>query len=348
MATIDKQSVRAEFDKIKVGFDEQVKAGKVSTEVAMLVNTLMLLFNLVLSIFMEKSTKKTSANSSIPPSQTTPDDTSITTKSKTGEDQNKQKTVTVAGNTRTVKTVTLLPALTCETCGEDLSHVECTCIERRTKIDIIFEKTEEHVDVEVKQCPTCDATVKAQFPDDMPGPLQYGNGIRAYVIQLIVAQMIALNRVADMVSALIGRMVSPDTMLGFILRLHVALAPWEESAKRQLMMTQSMHVDETSLRVDKKNHWIHVYSSGDITLKFLHQKRGKEAIETIGIIPNYGGTIVHDCWASYLSYDHLKHGLCGGHLLRELTFIIDSNRYRWAKNMKRLLKKAFKMVSSHK
>ena len=30
MATIDKLSVRAEFDKIKVGFDEQVKAGKVS------------------------------------------------------------------------------------------------------------------------------------------------------------------------------------------------------------------------------------------------------------------------------------------------------------------------------
>ena len=67
-------------------------------------------------------------------------------------------------------------------------------------------------------------------------------------------------------------------MLGFILRLHVALASWEESAKRQLMAAQAMHVDETSLRVDKKNYWIHVYSSGDITLKFLHQKRGKEAI----------------------------------------------------------------------
>lgn len=346
MATINKESVRAEFDKIKVGFDEQVKAGKVSTEVAMLVNTLMLLFNLVLSIFMEKSTKKTSANSSIPPSQTTPDDTSTTNKNKAGKD--KQQTITKAGNTRTVETVTVFSALTCDTCGEDLSHVECTCIERRTKIDIIFEKTEEHVDVEVKQCPTCDATVKAKFPDDMPGPLQYGNGIKAYVIQLIIAQMVALNRVADMVSALIGRVISDATMLGFILRLHSALAPWEDNARRQLMVTQSMHVDETSLRVDKKNHWIHVYSSGDITLKFLHPKRGKEAIEDIGIIPHYSGEIIHDCWASYLSYDHLKHGLCGGHLLRELTFIIDSNGYRWAKKMKRLLQKACKMVSSRK
>jgi len=68
MATIDKQSVRDEFDKIKSGFDEHVKAGKVSTEVAMLFNTLIMLFSLVLSIFLEKSTKKTSANSSIPPS----------------------------------------------------------------------------------------------------------------------------------------------------------------------------------------------------------------------------------------------------------------------------------------
>jgi transposase len=69
------------------------------------------------------------------------------------------------------------------------------------------------VDAEVKQCPACDSTVKAQFPDDMPGPLQYGNGIKAYVIQLLVAQMISLNRVVDMVAALIGRAFSEATLL---------------------------------------------------------------------------------------------------------------------------------------
>ncbi|NCT56207.1 MAG: hypothetical protein GW760_00585 [Legionella sp.] len=155
MASIDKQSVRDEFEKIKVGFDEQVKAGKVSTEVAMLVNTLMMLFNLLLSIFMEKTTKKTSQNSSIPPSQTTPDKTSTTNKNKGDSDKNKQKTVTTAGNTRTVETVTVLPASVCDLCGENLSKVVCICVERRTMIDIIFEKTEEHIDVEVKQCPAC-------------------------------------------------------------------------------------------------------------------------------------------------------------------------------------------------
>ncbi|SFL71582.1 hypothetical protein [Nitrosomonas communis] len=32
-----------------------------------------------------------------------------------------------------------------------------------------------------------------------------------------------------------------------------------------------------------KNDWMHVYSSNDITLKFLHRTRGKAAIEAINI-----------------------------------------------------------------
>jgi hypothetical protein len=88
-----------------------------------------------------------------------------------------------------------------------------------------------------------------------------------------------------------------------------------------------------------------VYSAGEITLKFLHRKRGKAAIVAIDIIPRYGGTIIHDCWASYLSYLHCGHGLCGSHLLRELTFIFESNGYAWARNMKRLLQETCVKVS---
>ncbi|WP_419618998.1 IS66 family transposase, partial [Thiolapillus sp.] len=64
-----------------------------------------------------------------------------------------------------------------------------------------------------------------------------------------------------------------------------------------------------------------------------------------GVIPRYGGVIIHDCWASYLSYDQCGHGLCGSHLLRELTFIIDSNDYAWAANMKRLLQETCAIVA---
>ena len=82
------------------------------------------------------------------------------------------------------------------------------------------------------------------------------------------------------------------------------------------------------------------------TVKRLHPKRGCEAIEAIAILPRYAGVAVHDCWASYLSYAHCDHALCGAHLLRELTFIIDAHDYAWAKRMKRLLLRTCHQVAT--
>ena len=110
-----------------------------------------------------------------------------------------------------------------------------------------------------------------------------------------------------------------------------------QAATDCLLAMPAIHVDETSLRVDRKNHWIHVYAAGSLTLKFLDPKRGCKAIENIGIIPRYRGVLIHDCWASYLSYSHCRHALCGAHLLRELAFASEAHDYTWAKRMRRLL-----------
>ena len=50
-----------------------------------------------------------------------------------------------------------------------------------------------------------------------------------------------------------------------------------------------MPVGETSLRVEKHNHGIPVCSAGEITLKFVHAKRGLEAMVAIGVIPRWRG-----------------------------------------------------------
>jgi hypothetical protein len=160
--------------------------------------------------------------------------------------------------------------------------------------------------------------------------------------------MVALNRAQKMLKTLIGSVISEATFLSYIIKLQISLEQWESTAVKTLLTQPIIHVDETSLRVDKNNHWIHVYSSGEITLKFLHKNRGKAAMEDFNIIPRYGGVIIHDCWASYLSYEHCSHGLCGSHILRELTFIVESNNYRWARNMKGLLQEACHNVSSAK
>jgi len=109
--------------------------------------------------------------------------------------------------------------------------------------------------------------------------------------------MVALNRGQKQISAIIGRVISEASLLKFIWHFYKSLEQWEAGEIESLLKSPSVHVDEASLRVEKK-YWIHVYSSGKITLKLLHRNRGKETIVGSNFIPRYGGVIIHDCWAS--------------------------------------------------
>jgi hypothetical protein len=346
MGSVNTQSVREEAERIKSEFQRITANKKIDPQINMIIQSMFMLINLLISIFLEKTTKKNNKNSSKPSSQTEKDESSTTHTGTHGK--GKQESDAIASNTRTIETVTLSRVTQCHICGQVLTDAECEPIERRTKIDIVFETVIEHVDAEIKYCTNCDSTVKGKFPSDMPGPLQYGDGLKAYIINLLVCQMISLNRIQKLIKTLIGRVIAEASLLQFILRLHLALEQWESTAIAQLLSSPAMNVDETSLRVDKNNHWIHVYSAGDITLKRLHRRRGTEAINEINIIPRYSGTIIHDCWASYLSYNNCSHGLCGSHIVRELTCIIESNGYQWATHMKSLLLETCKKVSKTK
>jgi len=347
MAQVDKTTVRNEVSRIKADFEQLCSDGKITSEIKFLMNSMFMIMELMLSIFLEKKTKKDNKNSSIPSSQTDKDESALDPHQGSNSKGKQEKNIS-ANNTRTVESITISEIDNCDVCGEDLRETPCTEYERRTKIDIVFEKVVEHTDAQIKECPSCHSVVKAPFASDLHGPLQYGDGLKAFVINLLVCQMVALNRVQKLVKSMMDVTLAEASLLKFVLRLHQALEQWEISAKEELLKMPAMNVDETSLRVDKKNHWIHVYASGDITLKCLHRGRGIQAIDEIDIVPRYGGAIIHDCWTSYFSYKHCGHALCGSHLMRELTFIVESNGYAWAKNIKRLLQETCKKVSNSK
>ena len=346
MSSVNKNSLRQDFETLQGRFTQLSADGKISAEVGALVEALMMLLKLLMAVFMERNTPKHSANSSKPSSQMPKDETALVhvgTHSKGKAYKSPQ-----SANTRTVQSVQISKVGFCKQCAEDLQRVRCQGYERRTLIDIVFEKVVTHVDAEIKECPHCHTQARGSFPAGFSGPLQYGAGVKAYVLNLLIAQMVALKRCQQLVQTLIGQVISEATILKYVLVLHQALEQWEKTAIEDLLKLPAIHLDETSLRVDKKNHWIHVCSGGDITLKFVHPKRGQEAMQAIGVIPRYGGVIIHDCWASYLAYEHCGHGLCGAHLLRELTFIIEADGHAWAKNMKQLLRQTCVRVAKRK
>ena len=225
MATVNKASLRTEFDALKARFESLCAEGKMSPESRALVDALLMLFELLMAVFMEKHTPKSSANSGLPPSQSPNDATARTRPGAKGKGPSYNEAR--CANTRTREHVRVLGVDCCARCGEDLTDTACTGHARRTLVDIVFEKVVRHADAEIKHCPRCHAEARARFPDEMPGPLQYGPGVKAYVVHLLIAQMLSLKRVAQSMHALIGQLLSEATLLGYIAQLHHALAQWE-------------------------------------------------------------------------------------------------------------------------
>ncbi|RDE26001.1 IS66 family transposase [Parageobacillus thermoglucosidasius] len=54
------------------------------------------------------------------------------------------------------------------------------------------------------------------------------------------------------------------------------------------MASPILHADETSLSVQGKRHWLHVAGTSEATWLFCHPKRGREAMEAIGLLPGIG------------------------------------------------------------
>jgi len=233
--------------------------------------------------------------------------------------------------------------------------------ERRTLVDIVFVTEELHVDAEIKHCPKCNTTTRGDFPDNMHGPLQYGDGIISFVVNLLVSQMVAVKRAAGLIRSISGRLISEATLLGWVMRVHTALEQWEAEAIEQLLKMPVMHVDETSIRIDKKKHWIHSHSYDYLVVKCCHPKRGAKAVDAINIIPRYGAernkdaedegdaekpVLVHDRWSTYFKYKNCVHALCGSHLLRDLEFVVHAHDHRWAKRMDKLMRAVNRQVAA--
>ena len=78
-----------------------------------------------------------------------------------------------------------------------------------------------------------------------------------------------------------------------------------------------------------------------------HAKRGKEAMDDAGILPDYAGILCHDHWKPYYRYTQAKHALCNAHHLRELQRAFEQDEQLWAKTMQNFLLSLNAEVAGH-
>jgi transposase len=115
-----------------------------------------------------------------------------------------------------------------------------------------------------------------------------------------------------------------------------ALEPTMEQIAQGVLASRLQHADETGVRLGGKLHWMHVNSTPWLTHLAWHRKRGREALEAIGIWPRFQGRSMRDRWASYDRYRCL-HSICGAHVVRDLTYEHEQLNQAWAGELKEVL-----------
>jgi len=176
----------------------------------------------------------------------------------------------------------------------------------------------------------------ASFPQDITSDIQYGNNLKAHAVYMSQFQLLPYKRIQDYFSEQMNIPISSGSIFNFNKEAYERLKNFDEIAKKKLIQSPVVNVDETGINIDGKRRWLHSASSPLWTHFYPHEKRGSDAMNAIGIISNFSGILCHDHWKPYYNYKCL-HALCNAHHLRELERAIEQDEQKWALEMKDFL-----------
>jgi len=230
------------------------------------------------------------------------------------------------------------PASTrCDRCGSQIApHDIRLSPETRQVIDlppIRVEVTEHRI--ELAHC-RCGKMHTGQFPPGVTQAAQYGAQVKAAAVYLTQYQQLPIDRTAQALRDLFGLSVSTGTVQNHIDEATRTIKPVVERINLAIQTAPVVHFDETSMHVGRAQQWLHSASTATLTWYGAHLKRGKEALDSFGILPGFAGVAVHDGWKPYAHYACV-HALCNAHHLRELIFIVETTAQPWAQEMIALL-----------
>ena len=201
------------------------------------------------------------------------------------------------------------------------------CItQKRHVIDaVVTVNVTEHQALELPVCMLHGDTRIGAFPSDVKATVQYGENLQALSVALNTVGAVSIKRTHEILSGVFNIPIATGTVSSMVKRCADSLSETVGKIKDKMIGSALGHFDETGTRVDKKLWWVHDASNCEYTYLDISPKRGTEGMEQCGVLPEFRGIAMHDCWASYWNYLDIRHAVCCAHLLRELTGINENH-----------------------
>jgi transposase len=278
---------------------------------------------------------KTPGNSSTPPSQGHKAD---------GESETKPKAKPHAGSHRPLHPNPVrrrdVLADRCEHCRADVSAVPQAAVHAYDRIEIpeiVPDVT--RVTLHGGLCPCCRRRFRAAAPAGLAPGSPFGPNLRAFVLYLRFAQAIPFERLARLMSDLLGLEISEGALANMLEASGGAFARQTNLIRDRLLSGTILQSDETSARVGKKTWWTWVFHNGDSACFLIRPSRGR------AVVGEFLGAVRPDFWVSdrlgaQMGWARIDHQACLAHLLRDIQYAIDAGDVSFAPGIKNLLKQA--------
>lgn len=288
----------------------------------------------------QKRVKKTSRNSSLPPSKGfKPNQSSVQATSVNGKETGSHRN---GGRelSQQPDQVVVVQAKRCPHCGVEVDP-------STQRLSGIYERIElpqvtphiTRVERYGGMCPCCQKAYEAPVPVGLEPGSPFGSSIATLVTYLRYSHAISYGRLSQLMSELYGLSLSEGAIANLLRRVQVQLETPVAKIVERLRSARLVGSDETGARVNGKNQWEWVFQNDQVCLHVIRPTRGKTVIDSV-MAGHQPQIWVSDLFSAQAAHPALEWQVCLAHQLRDCQYAIDAGDGLFAPRMKRLFLKA--------
>jgi transposase len=287
----------------------------------------------------QKRPKKTSKNSSLPPSQgfkpsqkpvSKPSESSVQRAGSLGR----------AGGGRALSEqpdqIVQARLQQCEDCGVSLSPDLQRLMQRYEKIEIPpIQPVVTQVERYGCDCPNCGKSQLAGVPDSLAPGSPFGQSVAVLVTTLRYSHAISYARMQQLMQEVFGLDISEGAIANVLEQVKQQLDTTVNGIVTRLRQARVIGSDETSARVNGINQWEWTFQNDDLCLHVIRPSRGADVIREV--LAGHR----HEVWVSDLFSAQKTHPaedwqVCLAHQLRDCQYAMEAGDEIFAPRMKRL------------
>jgi len=228
----------------------------------------------------------------------------------------------------------------CQHCGRNVSGVPQINCEAYDHIEIPPIRPDvTRVTLFGGTCPCCAKRFKAPPPQGLQPGSPFGPNLRALVIYLRFTQGISFERLAKLLSDLLGLEISEGALVNMLEASRESFATQTSLIRARLMCATAMESDETGLRVGKRNWWLWVFHHKDNAVFVVEPSRGK-CVPHAFLGDHRPDFWVSDRYGGQMGWAAKENQVCLAHLIRDVQYVIDTGDSIFAPALRHLLGRA--------